>query len=44
MELFKVHLSPETFNEIYPFYHWMIINQPVFAMESDKAIYNEKEQ
>lgn len=36
--LFKTHLSPEAFKEIYPFYHWMIVNQPLFVMESDKLI------
>jgi hypothetical protein len=38
VELFKTHLSQEAFNEIYPFYHWMIVNQPLFVMESDKMI------
>lgn len=36
VELLRVQLSPEAFQEIYPFYNWMIINQPVFVMESDK--------
>jgi hypothetical protein len=35
VELFRIHLSPETFNEIYPLYHWMIINQPSFAAASE---------
>ena len=35
VELFKTHLSAETFKEIYPFYNWMIVNQPVFVLESD---------
>ena len=38
VELFKTHLSPDAFGEIYPFYHWMIINQPLFVIESDKLI------
>jgi hypothetical protein len=38
VELFKTHLSTETYNEIYPFYHWMIINQPLFVIESDNLI------
>ncbi len=38
VELFKGHLSPEAFQEIYPFYHWMIVNQPAFVMESDKMM------
>ncbi len=36
--LYKIHLSSDTFSEIYPFYHWMIIHQPVFVIESDKII------
>lgn len=36
--LFKVHLSPVAFKEIYPFYNWMIVNQPAFVIESDKEI------
>jgi hypothetical protein len=36
--LLKVHLSPDAFQEIYPFYHWMLINQPTFVIESDKLI------
>lgn len=36
--LHKKHLSAETFNEIYPFYDWMIVNQPAFVAESDKKI------
>lgn len=40
VELFKIHLSHETFDEIYPFYNWMIINQPNFVIESDKIIMN----
>ena len=38
VELFKTHLSPEAFEEIYPFYQWMIVNQPSFVIESDKLI------
>ncbi len=38
VELFKTHLSAEAFREIYPFYHWMIVNQPVFVIESDKQV------
>jgi hypothetical protein len=37
-ELLKTHLSPAAFQEIYPFYHWMIINQPFFVIESDKMM------
>jgi hypothetical protein len=38
VEIFKSQLSPACFEEIYPFYHWMIINNPTFANLSDKAI------
>lgn len=40
-ELFKIHLSKDSYKEIYPFYNWMIINQPVFVAESDKIIANK---
>lgn len=42
VEIFKVQLSPDAFKEIYPFYRWMIINQPAFVMESDKQITGDK--
>lgn len=38
VQIFKAQLSKETFDEIYPFYNWMIINQPVFVSESDKLV------
>jgi len=38
VELFKTNLSKETYTEIYPFYQWMIINQPAFVSESDNLI------
>jgi hypothetical protein len=38
VELLKTHLTKETFKEIYPFYNWMIINQPAFVFESDKLV------
>jgi hypothetical protein len=41
VELFKGELSSETYKEIYPFYHWMIVNQPVFVIESDKLLLND---
>jgi len=30
--------SAETFREIYPFYNWMIVNQPAFTTLSDSAV------
>lgn len=41
VELFKDELSPECFNQIYPFYHWMIVNNPIFALISDQAIFED---
>jgi hypothetical protein len=38
VNLYKFHLTTDAYAEIYPFYHWMIINQPVFVIESDKII------
>ena len=38
VQILKLHLTPEAFQEIYPFYHWMIINQPAFVTESDLLI------
>jgi len=38
VDIFKKELSPECFNEIYPFYDWMIVNNPLFAIISDQAI------
>lgn len=31
VELFRTELCDETFSEIYPFYHWLIIHQPQFV-------------
>lgn len=36
--IFRKELSADVFDEIYPFYHWMIVNNPAFAMLSDQAI------
>lgn len=41
VKLFKTNLSEDTYNEIYPFYYWMIINQPTFVIESEKLIDND---
>ena len=38
LEIYKVHLTPETYREIYPFYHWMIVNQATFVEESDRMV------
>lgn len=33
----KTHLEAESYAEIYPFYHWMLIHQAAFATLSDQA-------
>jgi hypothetical protein len=38
VQILKLHLTPEAYQEIYPFYHWMIINQPAFVTESDLQV------
>jgi hypothetical protein len=38
VDVFKNELSQESFDQIYPFYDWMIINNPLFASISDQAI------
>lgn len=41
VEITKNNLSKEAFDEIYPFYNWMIINNPAFATLSDQAIQDD---
>jgi hypothetical protein len=41
VEIMKKNLSPECFDEVYPFYDWMIINNPVFAKLSDEILFDE---
>jgi len=38
VEIMKTELKPESFEELYPFYHWMIINTPKFSLLSDESI------
>ncbi len=38
VDIFKNELSQECFDQIYPFYDWMIVNNPLFATISDQAI------
>lgn len=38
VDIFKNELSPECFDQIYPFYDWMIVNNPLFALLSDQVI------
>ena len=37
VELLKKELSPEGLKPVYPLYHWMIVNLPVFTLLSDEA-------
>jgi hypothetical protein len=41
VEIFKHELSPECLHQIYPFYEWMIVNNPLFALISDQAIHDD---
>jgi len=38
VDIFKIELSQECLEQIYPFYDWMIVNNPLFAYFSDQAI------
>ncbi len=42
VEIFKNELSPQCFDQVYPFYEWMIVNNAVFAKISDQDIYNHQ--
>jgi len=39
----KEQLSESTFASVYPFFHWLIVNIPVFTALSDEAISDAKE-
>lgn len=41
VSIFKKELSQDSFNEIYPFYHWMIVNNPKFAFISDQKMVDD---
>ena len=38
VEVMRNELSPQAFAEIYPLYHWMILNQPAFVSLSDELV------
>lgn len=38
VDIFKYELSQECFAQVYPFYDWMIVNNPLFAHISDQTI------
>lgn len=40
MVVLKEVLSDETYKEVYPLYHWMIINIPLFVKLSDEKLEN----
>ncbi len=37
VEVFRQELSEQAFEEIYPLYHWLIVQQPVFARLSGET-------
>lgn len=41
VDILKKQLTQSSFDEIYPFYNWMIVNNPYFALLSDEAIYED---
>jgi hypothetical protein len=41
VDIFNKELSKECFDQIYPFYEWMIVNNPLFAIISDQAIHGD---
>jgi len=38
VQILKKELSKDCFDEVYPFYHWMIVNNPAFAILSDETL------
>lgn len=38
IEVIKEVLTPESFNEVYPYYDWMQINIPLFVKLSDEKL------
>ena len=41
VEILRSSVSEETYREVYPYYHWLIVNIPVFTMLTDKDIKSE---
>ncbi len=37
VDLLRRHLTPQSFDEIYPFYNWMIVHQAAFVTLSDET-------
>lgn len=40
IEILKEEMTPESYNEIYPYYEWMQINIPMFVLVSDEKLDN----
>ena len=40
VDLIRQELSESAYNEIYPFYNWLIVNIPVFVKLSDEILYD----
>jgi hypothetical protein len=38
VEIVRDRLAPATFDEIYPFFHWLIVNIPTFVKISDEQL------
>lgn len=38
VEIARERLGPATFAESYPFFHWLIVNIPIFVMVSDEQL------
>lgn len=43
VDIFRTQLSSECFEEVYPFYNWMIVNNPLFATFSDTELRSDAE-
>ena len=38
MDMLKKELSAETYESVYPFYNWLIVNIPIFVSLTDESI------
>mgnify|MGYP006286981497 CR=1 FL=1 len=44
MDLIRQELSEKTYDAVYPFYNWLIINIPIFVKLSDETLLNFSEE
>ncbi|MEI7673143.1 MAG: hypothetical protein WCK00_13610, partial [Deltaproteobacteria bacterium] len=44
VEILQRKLSTEALAEVYPFYNWMIVNQPAFTLLSDSFVLTDTTQ